>query len=189
MTRAGKTATRIWALTALVAAVIAIRASYTTDLSAFLPRRASATQTLLVEQLREGPAAHLIIAAIAGADTETRAAVSRQMALRLRTDPAFLSIDNGNAAELERDREFIFEHRYLLSPRVSPELFTAGGLHAAIRGSLDTLILCRPPGETAVSPRPHSRDTGHHRIARCESCPAHRRGRVELARWHARSDP
>jgi len=145
MTRAGKTATRIWALTALVAAVIAIRASYTTDLSAFLPRRASATQTLLVEQLREGPAAHLIIAAIAGADAETRAAVSHQMALRLRTDPAFLSIDNGNAAELERDREFIFEHRYLLSPRVSPELFTAGGLHAAIRGSLDTLASSAGP--------------------------------------------
>src|SRR5215471_4240658 len=98
MTRAGKTATRIWALTALVAAVIAIRASYTTDLSAFLPRRASATQRLLVEQLREGPAAHLIIAAIAGADDATRAAVSRQMALRLRADPAFLAIDNGNTA-------------------------------------------------------------------------------------------
>ena len=65
MTRAG-TAALIWAGTALVAAVIAIRASYTTDLSAFLPRRASASQSLLVEQLREGPASHLIIAAITG---------------------------------------------------------------------------------------------------------------------------
>ena len=57
MTRAGTTATLIWALTALIAAIIAIRARYTADLSAFLPRRASATQSLLVEQLREGPAA------------------------------------------------------------------------------------------------------------------------------------
>jgi predicted exporter len=145
MTRAGTTATLIWAFTALVAAVIAVRASYTTDLSAFLPRRASATQSLLVEQLREGPAAHLIIAAIAGADAETRAVVSRQMALRLRSDPAFLAIDNGNEAQLQRDREFLFEHRYLLSPRVSPELFTPGGLHAAITGALDMLASSAGP--------------------------------------------
>ncbi|HEX8783583.1 MAG TPA: hypothetical protein VF764_09440, partial [Steroidobacteraceae bacterium] len=137
MTRGGMTATLIWALCALLAAIIAVRARYTADLSAFLPRRASATQSLLVEQLREGPAAHLIIAAIAGADAETRAAVSRQMALRLRTNPAVLAIDNGNEAQLERDREFLFEHRYLLSPRVSPELFTARGLHAAIGAALE----------------------------------------------------
>src|SRR6516164_6282840 len=108
MTRAGMTATLIWALAALIAAIIAIRASYTTDLSAFLPRRASATQSLLVEQLREGPASHLIIAAIAGADAETRAAVSRQMVQRLHTAPALLAIDNANEAQLERDREFLF---------------------------------------------------------------------------------
>jgi len=145
MTRAGMTATLIWALAALIAAIIAIRARYTADLSAFLPRRASATQSLLVEQLREGPAAHLIIAAIAGADAEARAAVSRQMALRLRTNPAVLAIDNGNEAQLERDREFLFGHRYLLSPRVSPQLFTAGGLHAAIGAALNVLASSAGP--------------------------------------------
>jgi len=145
MTRAGTTATLIWALSALGAAVIAIRASYTADLSAFLPRRASATQSLLVEQLREGPAAHLIIAAIAGGDAETRAGVSQAMALRLRTDPAFLAIDNGNEAQLARDREFLFEHRYLLSPRVSPELFTPSGLHAAIGAALEELASAAGP--------------------------------------------
>src|SRR6516162_6421067 len=145
MTRAGMTATLIWALAALIAAIIAIRARYTADLSAFLPRRASATQSLLVEQLREGPAAHLIIAAIAGADAETRAAVSQRMALRLRTDPAFLAIDNGNEAQLERDRQLLFEHRYLLSPRVSPQRFTAGGLHQAIGAALDVLASSAGP--------------------------------------------
>ena len=141
MTRAGMTATLIWALTALLAAFIAGRVSYTADLSAFLPRSASPAQRLLVEQLREGPAAHLIIAAIAGADAGTRAAVSRQMALRLRASPAFLAVDNGDEEQLDRDRAFLFEHRYLLSPRVTPELFTAGGLHAAIGAALDVLCL------------------------------------------------
>ena len=145
MTRAGKAATLIWALGALLAAVIAARASYTADLSAFLPRRANAAQRLLVEQLREGPAAHLIIAAIGGADAATRAVVSRHMALQLRADPAFLAIDNGDTAQLERDREFLFEHRYLLSPRVSPQLFTPSGLHQAIGAALDVLASSAGP--------------------------------------------
>jgi predicted exporter len=61
------------------------------------------------------------------------------MALRLRSDRSFLAIDNGDAARLERDRQFLFEHRYLLSPRVSPQRFTASGLHDAIAAALDVL--------------------------------------------------
>ncbi|MBV8403151.1 MAG: hypothetical protein JO203_03070 [Gammaproteobacteria bacterium] len=129
----------VWGACALLAAVIAARAAYTTDLSAFLPRRATATQRLLVEQLREGPAAHLIIVAISGADADTRAAVSRQMAGRLRADPAFTGIDNGDEAQLQRDREFLFAHRYLLSSRVTAERFSVSGLHTAIAAGLDTL--------------------------------------------------
>jgi predicted exporter len=139
MTRAGLAGTLIWASCAVLAAIVVGRARYTADLSAFLPRRASATQRLLVEQLREGPAAHLIIAAIAGADADTRAAVSRQMAERLRADPWFVALDNGDEGQLQRDREFLFEHRYLLSPRVTPERFTASGLHEAIGAGLAVL--------------------------------------------------
>ena len=145
MRRSGLAVTLIWALCAVLALIIAARARYTTDLSAFLPRRASATQQLLVEQLREGPAAHLIIAAISGADPATRAEVSRQMAARLRSDAAFVGIDDGDEAQLERDREFLFEHRYLLSPRVTPGRFTASGLHAAIGEGLDVLASSAGP--------------------------------------------
>lgn len=145
MTRAGRTATLLWGLLGVVAAGIVARASYTADLSAFLPRRASATQRLLVDQLRSGPAAHLIFAAIEGADAPTRAQISTQLAQRLRSDPAFVGVNNGDAAQLQRDREFLFEHRYLLSARVTPQHFSASGLHAAISDSLDTLAA--PEGE------------------------------------------
>jgi predicted exporter len=131
--------TLAFALLVLIGAAIAARASYTADLSAFLPRRASATQRLLVEQLREGPAAHLIIAAIEGADAETRARVSTRLAAALRSDPAFLSVTNGDAAQLQRDREFLFGHRYLLSAAVTPQRFTAAGLRGAISETLDEL--------------------------------------------------
>ena len=144
MRRGGVAATLIWALCAILAVIIVLHAHYTADLSAFLPRRPSATQRLLVEQLREGPAAHLIIAAISGGDADTRAEVSSRMAARLRTDPSFAAIDNGDEAQLQRDREFLFQHRYLLSQRVTPERFTTSGLHEAIGEALD--VLSSPAG-------------------------------------------
>jgi predicted exporter len=144
MSRSGRAATLIWTLLAVLAGAIVVRGSYTADLSAFLPRRASATQRLLVEQLRSGPAAHLILAAIEGGDAPARAQVSAQLAARLRSDAAFLAVNNGDAAQLERDREFLFRHRYLLSPDVTPQRFTAAGLRAAISDSLD--VLASPEG-------------------------------------------
>ncbi|HEV8019025.1 MAG TPA: MMPL family transporter, partial [Steroidobacteraceae bacterium] len=144
MRRAPLAGSFAWALCVLIAAVIAARATYTADLSAFLPRRASPTQRLLVEQLREGPAAHLIIVAIEGGDAAMRAQLSAQLTTRLRSDAAFTAVDNGDAAQLERDRAFLLEHRYLLSAAVTPQRFTADGLHAAIGDSL--AVLASPEG-------------------------------------------
>ncbi|MBV8496154.1 MAG: hypothetical protein JO361_05150, partial [Gammaproteobacteria bacterium] len=114
MTPAGRAGTLLWTILVLIAAAVVARATYTADLSAFLPRRASATQRLLVEQLRNGPAAHLMIAAIDGSDEASLARVSLRVAARLRADPAFVSVVNGDATQSARDREFLFQHRYLL---------------------------------------------------------------------------
>jgi len=129
----------ICGLLAVLATVIAVRSRYTADLSAFLPRRASATQQLLIEQLRAGPATHLIIAEISGGDARVRAQLSTQLARLVRAEPAFTAVSNGDAAQLERDQRFLFDHRYLLSHEVSPQRFTAAGLHEAISDSLDAL--------------------------------------------------
>ena len=139
MTRAGRTATGLWVLLTLIGAAIVARTSYVTDLSAFLPRAPSATQRLLVEQLRAGPFAHMIMVAIEGADERQRAQASLQLAARLRTDPAFSAVANGDPIQLQHDREFLFGHRYLLSTQITPQRFSVGGLHAAIGDSLDAL--------------------------------------------------
>jgi predicted exporter len=143
MTRPGA-AGLIWALLVIIAAGIAARATYTADLSAFLPRSPSATQRLLIEQLRAGPAARLILVALEGADARTRARLSVQLARELRSDRRFIAVNNGDAASLEWDREFLFRHRYLLSETVTPQRFTVAGLHAAIAESLD--LLASPEG-------------------------------------------
>jgi len=144
MTRAGLASTLVWALLALVAIGIVSRATYTADLSAFLPRRVSDTQRLLVEQLREGPTARLIVAAVEGADARTRAQISAALVARLSSDRAFVAVYNGDPGQLQREREFLFAHRYLLSAAVTPERFTAAGLAAAIGDSLD--VLASPEG-------------------------------------------
>ena len=171
---------------AAAAALLATRTHYTTDLSAFLPRAPTASQRVLIEQLREGPAARLIIAALGGGDAAARARVSAALAQGLRADPRFAAVSNGDAQGLQADREFLFRHRYLLSEAVTPQRFTASGLHEAIAGSLAALaapegLLLKelfvqdPTGELlaivdALGP---------------ERAPRTQRGRVELARRHA----
>ena len=145
MNRAGLRSTALFVLFALVAAVIAARAHYSADLSAFLPRSPTTTQQLLVEQLREGPAARLILVAIGGADAGARARVSMALGRALRTDPAFASVSNGEAQTLERDRAFLLQHRYLLSEAVTPAHFTVPALHEAIVGSLQALASSEGP--------------------------------------------
>jgi predicted exporter len=140
----GLAATLLWALLAAVAAVIVARAHYTTDLSAFLPASPTANQRLLVDQLKDGLASRLIIVAIERSDSATRARLSHLMAERLRHDTQFVSVNNGESSGTERDRVFLFEHRYLLSDSVTPERFTVEGLKDAIQDSID--LLASPAG-------------------------------------------
>jgi predicted exporter len=144
MSRAELAGTLIWAVLMGVAAVIAARASYTTDLSAFLPRTPTPAQRLLIEQLRAGPASRLIMVAVEGADPALRARLLAELARRLRAAPAFTAVHDGESFGETATREFLIEHRYLLSDAVSPERFTAAGLHAAIGAAL--ALLATPEG-------------------------------------------
>jgi len=139
MTRRGALAAALWLTSCAAAAVIVARAHYVADLSAFLPEQPTAAQRLLVDQLREGPASRVILAAISGADGPTRAALSLAMTRRLHANPAFLQVQDGAAAETDRDGAFLLEHRYQLSPGVTPQRFTADGLRAAIGATIEEL--------------------------------------------------
>jgi predicted exporter len=166
----------IWLVCVAFAAVIVVRAHYITDLSAFLPANPTPAQQLLVDQLRDGPASRLILIAIEQGDAASRARASLDLVERLRKDPEFSSVNNGEAAAGQRDREFLFQHRYLLSESVNAQRFTAAGLNAAIKDTIDnlaspaglmfkSLVPRDPTGELlniidqlASSPAPQSRD-------------------------------
>ncbi|MBE3034313.1 MAG: MMPL family transporter [Actinobacteria bacterium] len=129
----------VWLTGLLLCAVVIGRTSFTADLSAFLPRSPSAEQRVLVDQLREGLVSRLILVGIEGGDAATRATLSKQLAARLRADAQFSAVNNGEPVSEARDRQFIFDHRYVLSPAVTPQRFSAEGLHAALGESLDLL--------------------------------------------------
>jgi predicted exporter len=166
----------IWLGCVVLAAIIVARARYIADLSAFLPANPTAVQQLLVDQLRDGPASRLILIAIEQGDAASRARVSVGLVEQLRKDPEFSSVNNGEAVAGQRDREFLFQHRYLLSESVTAQRFTATGLDAAIRETINDLaspggllfksLLPRDPtgellniiDQLARSPAPQSRD-------------------------------
>ncbi|HEX8756889.1 MAG TPA: MMPL family transporter [Steroidobacteraceae bacterium] len=139
----------VWAGLALIALWVVARARYSADLSGFLPQAPTAAQRLLVEQLRQGVASRLIILAIQGGDEQERARLSRDLALRLRAQPRFLAVENGDQATARRDEAFLFAHRYLLSGTVTPERFSVAGLKAAIGNTID--LLASPAGMLAKS--------------------------------------
>jgi predicted exporter len=143
-TAIARTSNVLWLAFILACGIIISRSQFTTDLSAFLPRSPTPAQQLLLEQIRNGLASRLILVGIEGAEASTRARLSKQIAQRLRADPAFVTVDNGEPVSAERDRAFLFNHRYLLSPAVTPARFSVDGLHAALSDSID--LLASPAG-------------------------------------------
>ena len=134
----------IWLLSMLAGAVVVWNSHFSADMSFFLPARPSAAQQVLVDQLKEGAVTRLLMVAIGGGDAVKRAAVSRDLRSRLEKSPEFVTVQNGEAGSLNADRDFLFRHRYLLSPAVKPERFTVDGLRDAIANSVD--LLASPAG-------------------------------------------
>jgi predicted exporter len=138
------TAIALWLVLLMACGAIISRTRFTADLSAFLPSTPTPAQQLLMDQLREGIASRLILVGIQGADSPARASVSKEMAATLRKDSFFITVNNGEPVNNDRDRAFLFNNRYLLSPAVTPERFTPAGLHAALGESID--LLASPAG-------------------------------------------
>ena len=129
----------LWLAGMLSCLLVIVQTHFVADLSAFMPRAPNARQQLLIDQLRDGSVARLIMMGIEGGDAAERARLSRVLAKDLQQTGIFVAVQNGQEESQERDRIYFFENRYLLSPAVTPEHFGAEGLHAAIRSSIDAL--------------------------------------------------
>ncbi len=149
----------LWLLGIVAAAGITLRTHFVADLSAFLPRSPSAEQAVLLDQLRSGIAARLVLIGIEGGTPEARSAASLAYAKALRASGEFEAVHNGDNSAFEATGKFLFEHRYLLSPAIDAQRFTVDGLRAGIDEATSLLgtpagalikpvILRDPTGET-----------------------------------------
>lgn len=129
----------IWLAGLVTCILIVARTDFSADLSTFLPRSPSPAQQILVEQLREGFVSRLILIGLEGAPPEALARLSKDVAGRLRKEPNFVSVNNGEDINLENDRNFVWRNRYLLSPAVTPEHFSSGALRQALMNDLQLL--------------------------------------------------
>ena len=129
----------IWVLTLVVGLLVIARSTFTTDMSAFLPQSPSKQQQLLVDQITVGSVSRMLLIGLEGGNQEQREAASQALAGQMRASDRFSIVANGSAEAFEKDRLFLFENRYLLSPGVTEGHFSADGLRQSITRSVDML--------------------------------------------------
>ncbi|MFT3817429.1 MAG: MMPL family transporter [Rubrivivax sp.] len=144
-----KTSLLLWVLLVALALLLVARTPFTADLSAFLPAAPDARQRLLIEQIHSGVPSRTLLLAIEGGTAAQRAAASRALAAALRADARFEQVNNGQTEGFAGFGEWLFQHRYQLSPAVTPERFSAPGLREAIAESLSLL---GTPAGSAIKP-------------------------------------
>jgi predicted exporter len=129
----------IWIGVLIAASLFVARLQIGTDMSAFLPANPSPAQRVLIDQLRDGVASRLALAAIEGVPPAEAASLSKALAARLRGQAAFADVENGEQADFARDRAVLWENRYVLSDRIDAAHFAAAALRGALRDDLDAL--------------------------------------------------
>ena len=118
------TALAAWLVGVALCCIVIGRTTFTADLSAFLPQSPTKEQQVLLDQLRDGVVSRLILIGIEGGNAPLRAGLSKEVAKRLRANPEFLTVNNGEPVNADRDQAYLFGNRYLLSPAVRPDRFT-----------------------------------------------------------------
>ena len=124
---------RRYALAAIVALLLlgvwaAVGLRLGSDLARFMPQAQDADQRLLRGELGGGPASRILLLAIAAADEPAAAALSRELAARLRADPAFAQVLNGEIDEAAV-LGTLLPLRYSHSPAMDQARFDAEGLY------------------------------------------------------------
>jgi predicted exporter len=174
-----------WLLSVLCAAILVSRTPISADLSAFLPATTDAGQQVLLEQIKTGVPARTIMVGIDGGSLQQRAAVSRALAAAMRGSGFFDQVSNGEHEAWKDVGEWIFEHRYLLSPAVDASRFTPNGLRAGLD---DTLSLLGTPAGQAIKPILNRDPTGES-VVIFEGLMPSRAPRSDEGVWMARETP
>lgn len=111
-----------------------------TDATSLLPRGQSEATRLMLKQIRTGAAGRLIMIGIEGAPAAELARLSETLTRSLTESGLFSFTRNGSGSLFDTSAaHFLFANRYLLSPAVSEESFTAPTLRRDMEHLLNAL--------------------------------------------------
>jgi len=119
--------------------LVTVKVSVHSELADLLPEGTTATQRLLLTQVRTGIAGRILLLAIEGGEPDVLAQTSREFGRRLRETGQFDVVGNGEQALTKPDQELLFRSRYLLSRHITPEAFSVDALRHALEQRLDDL--------------------------------------------------
>ena len=130
----------VWAVFMAVGLwLVATRLSVHNELGDLLPAGSTATQRLLLTQVRTGLAGRLILLALKGENADELAAISKELGAALRGSNHFDIVANGAQSWSPEEQALLFQSRYLLSRTVDSKAFSVEALHAALEQRLDDL--------------------------------------------------
>ena len=109
------------------------------EMADFLPPPDTPASAFLLDELQSGAATTVILAGIQGAPEEELARLSRAVGEALRGSGRFTFVGNGALDLGDGERELLFRYRYLLSPAMTPELFTEPVLRQKLEALIDGL--------------------------------------------------
>ena len=128
-----------WLLLCVACLLVVRQTIFNGDISAFLPGKPSEAQKILVDQLQDGPISRMLLLAIEGGNEAERATASKAMLAQLVAYPALAYSHNGDETRMGPERDFLLNHRYVLSDAVAPARFTQAALREAMDNNLDML--------------------------------------------------
>jgi predicted exporter len=143
---ATKYSPHVWLLLMAIGLWIAFtKTSVETDLSYFLPNNEGVQYRQLLDALREGQGSRLILVALTGGDADTRVTTSKKFQQQLAETGSFSRVSNGLDDISIAVVDWVYAHRFLLSPTISSTRFTSAVLRQELTLRLDEL-------RSAISP-------------------------------------
>ena len=130
----------LWLLVLAASCILFLKqANVVTDMTSLMPGATSATDRLMLQQLRQGPASRMLIIGISGSNPEQLAEFSTALIEHLRSSDRFVYVNNGGEEASDRDRKFVMSNRYLLSPADSSKIFSVAAMKAKLQQQLQVL--------------------------------------------------
>ncbi|MCW7536446.1 MMPL family transporter [Aquabacterium sp. A7-Y] len=174
-----------WLALMVLGLLLAWRTTYVADLSAFLPEAPTGEQRVLMEQLKRGGTARVMLIGLRGADPALRAEASRSLAAALRAGAEFEAVHNGDQSAWQDAGQRLLDHRYLLSPAVDAQRFSVEGLR---EGMAETVSLLGTPAGTMIKPLLWRDPTGE-TVRMAEAMMPAQAPRIEAGVWASRTEP